>query len=147
MWPVLRIASLKWRSGSPAARALGLPVGDIAPMETLHGPCAAAVTPLPLQKWTTSNTKRAHTRREERPDAGRTLDTVHTSCRRVEPSLPSGRQWARMLSQQCSEPPHHMTIPTSDAAQLVGCVQGPRRCSPTPSRHECTVCSRSRLQQ
>ena len=123
-WPW--IASLEGQRGSPAVHALGLPVGDIPPMGTLLGPCVTVPTPSPLQKRTTSNTKRVHARASpplgtNRPDAGtcgRTLNIVRTSRIRAGPFPPRGRRWARGLrrppSRQCPDSPHHMTTPTSD---------------------------------
>ena len=132
--------SKKGRSDSPAVRPLGLPVGDIPPTETLLGPCVAVLTPSLLQKRTTSDTKRAYVRvpsplGTNRPDAGTcgcTLNTMRTSRRRVEPS-PRSHRWAHVLRRppQCSDSPHHMTIPTSDKASYRDISKG---CASTPPR-------------
>ena len=93
------------QSRSRAGRALGLPMGDIL---LVDGPHVAVATPSPLQKRTSGNTTRAHVvprllwgwigpTLAHAGTCKRTLNTVHTSRRQVEPSPPRGRRWARLL--------------------------------------------------
>ena len=104
-------------------------------MEMLLGPCVAVATPSQLQKWTTSNSKRAHARASS--PLGRIGPTlVHAGGLSI-PCAPAADEFRLLLAvvggsvcsdvvptQQCSKLPHHMSIPTPDGASYRGMSKG-----------------------
>ena len=145
-WGVTGVGRCPPQTAPDLARRTQTPVtgpasGRYPPMETLLGPHVAIPTPSPLQKRTTSNTKRT----QPVPPLlwGRIGPTLVHAGALPMACAPVAYELSLLLlaavggpvcsdvppSQQCSDSPHHMTIPTPD---LVGYWDMSKGCAVAP---------------